>query len=127
VNDLVAETINDFALLVHHVVVLERPLADLEVVLLDALLGLADGAVKQGVLQFLALFEAHLLHILDDLVRAEQAHQIIFERDEEVRGAGIALARATATQLAVNAARLVTFGTRDFHAILRAKFHLADR
>jgi NAD+ kinase len=24
-------------------------------------------------------------------------------------------------------ARLVTFGTRDFHAILRAKFHLADR
>jgi NAD+ kinase len=24
-------------------------------------------------------------------------------------------------------ARLVTFGTHDFHAILRAKFHLADR
>jgi NAD+ kinase len=24
-------------------------------------------------------------------------------------------------------ARLVTFGMRDFHAILRAKFHLADR
>jgi NAD+ kinase len=24
-------------------------------------------------------------------------------------------------------ARLVTFGGRDFHAILRAKFHLADR
>ena len=24
-------------------------------------------------------------------------------------------------------ARLVTFGSRDFHAILRAKFHLADR
>jgi NAD+ kinase len=24
-------------------------------------------------------------------------------------------------------ARLITFGTRDFHAILRAKFHLADR
>ena len=24
-------------------------------------------------------------------------------------------------------ARLVTFGARDFHAILRAKFHLADR
>jgi NAD+ kinase len=27
----------------------------------------------------------------------------------------------------VHPARLVTFGSRDFHAILRAKFHLADR
>ena len=83
-DDLVAEAVDDFALLVHHVVVLERALADLEVVLLDAFLGLADGAIKQRVLELLAFFEAHLLHVLDDLVRAEQAHQIIFERDEEM-------------------------------------------
>ena len=41
VDDLVAEAVDDLALLVHHVVVLERALADLEVVLLDALLGLS--------------------------------------------------------------------------------------
>ena len=41
VDDLVAEAVDDFALLVHHVVVFERAFADLEVVLLDALLGLA--------------------------------------------------------------------------------------
>ena len=115
-DDLVAEAVDDFALLVHHVVVFERALADLEVVLLDALLGLADGAVEQRVLQLLAFFEAHLLHVLDDLVRAEQAHQIVFERDEEVRGAGVALARAAAAQLAVDAARLVAFGADDVQA-----------
>ena len=116
VDDLVAEAVDDFALLVHHVVVLERAFADLEVVLLDALLRLLDGAVEQRVLQFLAFFQAHLLHVLDDPVRAEQAHQIVFERDEEVRGAGVALARATAAQLAVDAAGLVALGADDVQA-----------
>src|SRR5882672_3523807 len=45
VNDLVAEAINDLALLVHHVVVLERAFADLEIMLLDTFLCLANGAV----------------------------------------------------------------------------------
>ena len=67
-------------------------------------------------LQFLAFLEPHLLHVLDDLVGAEQAHQVVFERDEEVRGAGVALARATAAQLAVNAAGFVAFGADHVQA-----------
>ena len=63
VDDLIAEAINDFALLVHHVVVLERAFADLEIVLLDAFLRLLDRAVQQRMLQFLAFFQAHLLHV----------------------------------------------------------------
>ena len=116
VDDFIAEAVDDFALLVHHVVVFERALADLEVVLLDALLGLLDRAVEQRVLQLLPFFEAHLLHVFDDLVRAEQAHQVVLERDEEVGGAGVALARATAAQLAVDAAGLVALGADDVQA-----------
>ena len=67
-------------------------------------------------LEFLAFFEAHLLHVLDDPVGAEQAHQIVFERDEEVGRTGIALARATAAQLAVDAAGFVAFGADDVQA-----------
>src|SRR2546425_8796776 len=37
-NDLVAEAVDDFTLLVHHVVILKRAFANLKVVLLDALL-----------------------------------------------------------------------------------------
>ena len=67
-------------------------------------------------LQLLAFFQAHLLHVLDDAVRAEQPHQIVFERNEKVRGTGIALARATAAQLAINAARFVAFRADDVQA-----------
>ena len=64
---------------------------------------------SKRMLQFLPFLQPHLLHVFHDLVRAEQAHQIVFERDEEVRRARIALARATSAQLPVNAPRLVPF------------------
>ncbi len=48
--------------------------------------------------------------------RAEQAHQVVLQGDEEVGGAGIALARATAAQLAVNAAGFVALGADDVQA-----------
>src|SRR2546430_15234815 len=43
------QRVDHLALLVHHVVVLEELLAGLEVLQLDALLGLADGARDPGV------------------------------------------------------------------------------
>ena len=67
-------------------------------------------------LQLLAFLQPHLLHVLDDAVGAEQPHQIVFERDEEVRRTGIALARAAAAQLAVNAPGFVAFGADHVQA-----------
>jgi len=56
---------------------------------------------------------------------------------EEPRSAVLVVDGVTVTTLAPGAsvecrqgdqpARLVTFGSTDFHSILRAKFHLADR
>src|SRR5579885_2871829 len=116
VNDFVAEAVDDFTLLVHHIVVFERAFADLEVVLLDFFLGAFDGAVQPGMGQFIALLEAHFLHPLADAVRAEEAHQVVFERNEKVRRAGVALAGAATAQLAVNAPRFVAFGAQDVQA-----------
>ena len=115
-DDVVAEAVHDLALLVHHVVVLERALALLEVVALDALLGGLDGAVEQRVLELLALLEAHALHDLGDALGTEEAHEVVFERDEEVRRTRVALARAAAAQLAVDAARLVALGAQHVQA-----------
>ena len=106
-DDLAAETVDDLALLVHHVVVFQRALADGEVLLLDAPLGGFDGPVQPAVLEHFAFLDAQLLHDAGDAVGAEQAHQVVFQRDEEARHARIALARAAPAQLAVDAPRLV--------------------
>jgi hypothetical protein len=127
-DDVVAEAINDFALFVHDIVEFERALSLLEIVLLDAFLGLLDGFIQQRMLKFLAFFEAHFFHVFDDAVRAEQAHEIVFEADEKVRRPRIALARAPATQLPVNAAGFVAFCADDMQAAdvsdTRAEFNV---
>src|ERR1035437_8118044 len=121
VDDFVAETVDDFALLVHHVVVFERAFALLEIMAFDAFLRLLDGTVKQTVLEFLAFFEAHLLHQFHNAVGTEQPHQIVFERNEKVRRTRIALARTTAAQLAVNAAGLMAFRAEDVQAAVNLR------
>src|SRR5436190_692424 len=91
VQDLAAHAVDDLALLVHHVVVLEEMLANLEVVVLDALLGGGDGARHELVLDRLALLHAQALHDPLDALAAEDAQQVVLEREVEVRGAGVAL------------------------------------
>ena len=116
VQDAPAQLVDDRALLVHHVVVFERALADGEVLLLDATLRRLDGAVEPAVLHHLALLEAEALHDARDALRPEQAHELVLERDEELRAAGVALARAAAAQLAVDAPRLVPLGADHVQA-----------
>ena len=97
VQDLVAVAVDDFPLLVHHVIVLKRVLAAHVVALLDAFLRVFDAAVQPRVFQFLAVFQAELFHDGGHAVRrAEVAHQVVLEADVEARRAGVALARATA-------------------------------
>ena len=112
-DDLAAEAVDDLALLVHHVVVFQRALADGEILLFDAALGGFDRPVQPAVLEHLAFLDAQLLHDAGNAVGAEQAHQVVFQRDEEARHARIALARAAAAQLAVDAPRFVALAADD--------------
>ena len=71
--------IDDGALLVHDIVVLEEVLADAEVVALDFLLGTLDGLIDEGMLDDFALLEAKAVHDLGDTLGSEEAHELVFE------------------------------------------------
>ena len=116
VEDLAAQRVHTLALLVHDVVVFEQVLADREVLVFNLLLRALDGARHHAVLDRHALFHAEPLHQARDAVRAEDAHQVIFERQEEARRAGVALAAGASAQLVVDAPRLVTFSADDMQA-----------
>ena len=107
---LPSQRIDGLALLVHHVVVFEQALADVEVVAFDLLLRVLDGAVDDGVLDGDVLFHPQAFHQAADALGPEDAHEIIFEREEEARAAWIALAAGAAAQLVVDAPGFVAFG-----------------
>ena len=64
----------------------------------------------------LVLLEAEALQHRVHALGAEDAHQIVLQRQEELRPAGIALAARAAAQLVVDAAALVPLGADDVEA-----------
>ena len=97
------EVIDDLPLLVHHVVVVEKPLSRLEVVALDALLGLFDRLRNEAVCDHVTLVGApHLIHDRGDPLGPKHPHQVIFQGEEELAGTGISLATRPAAQLTVD-------------------------
>ena len=109
-HDVDALLEDHLALIVHHVVVLEHVLARIEVARLDLLLRLLQRLVDPGVGDRLAFLQAELLQHAVHAVGAEDAHQVVFERQVELGAAGIALAARTAAQLVVDAPALVALG-----------------
>ena len=110
VQNLAAHTVDDFAVAIDDVVILDDVLAGVKVEALNAFLsglqGLRDGAVLDGHI----FVHAESGHNHGNAVALENAHQVIFTADEELGGAGVALTAATATELVVHAARVVAFG-----------------
>ena len=107
---------DDLALVVHHVVELENVLADVEVARLDLLLRLLQRLVDPGMDDRLVFLQAEPLQHRVHALGAEDAHQIVLQRQEEFRAAGIALPARTAAQLVVDAAALVPLGADDVEA-----------
>src|SRR5687767_5623085 len=112
-EDRAAVLVDPVALVVQDVVELERALADVEVPRLDLDLGLGDRAGHHPRLDRLAVVEAEARHESRDTLRGEDAHEVVLERVEEPRGAGIPLAAGAAPELVVDPARLVALGPDD--------------
>ena len=74
--------------------------------------------------QRLVVGHALLLHPVEHLVVAEDAHQVVFQRQEELRGARVALAAGAAAQLVVDAPALVALGA-DHKEAARLEHDLA--
>src|SRR6201999_3762727 len=117
---LVAVAVDDLALLVHDVVVLEHALADEVVLLLDLALGVLD-LLREHLRLDRLLFAVVALgtEAIEDLVdpvAGEQAHEVVLGGQEEARLARVALAAGAAAQLVVDPARLVALRAEDVQA-----------
>src|SRR5262249_22568366 len=116
---LTTHPVDDLPLLVHHVVVFQEVLADLEVACLHALLGRADRARDELVLDRLALLHAEAVHDSLDPLGAEDPKEVVLEGQVEPGRAGIALPSRTPTKLIVDAPRFVPFGADDVETTVR--------
>ncbi len=115
------------ALIVRDVVVFQKVFTDVEVARLDLLLRFFQRLVDPGMDDRLAFLKAELGEHAAELVRSEDAHQVVFERQIEFRAAGIALTAGTAAQLVVDAAAFVAFGADDIEAAGCERFFLQCR
>ena len=112
-HQLVALLIDDLALVVRDVVVLEQVLANVEVSTFDLSLRLLDGVGDHPVFDCFPFFQAQRLHDAANTIGREDPHQIVFHRQIEARRAIVALTARATSQLIVYAARFVSFGTDD--------------
>ncbi len=125
-HELLPLPVDDLALVVRHVVVLEQLLADVEVVGFDLALCALDLPRQQRALDDLAGLHARARqHPLDALRVAEDAHQVVFERQIEPARARVALAARSAAQLVVDAPRLVAFRADDVQPAHLEHFRVA--
>ena len=115
-HQLDALLVDLLALAVHDVVEAQQVLADLEVARLDLALRRLERLVEPAMGQRLVVGHALLLHPVEHLVVAEDAHQVVFQRQEELRCTRVALAARAAAQLVVDAPALVALGTEDVKA-----------
>ena len=112
-EDHLALAVDLLAMFADHVVELDQPLADVEVVAFDLRLGLFDGAGDH------ARFERHLLghpefrHHAGHPFGGEALHDVVAKRDEEAARARVALAAGAPAELVVDTARFVTLGAND--------------
>ena len=112
-EDLAALVVDDGALPVEHLVVLEDVLADLEVLRLDLGLRGADGVGHHLRLDRHVLGDVEAGEEVLDHRGVEQPHQVVAEGEVEPGLARVALAAGAAAQLVVDAPRLVPLGAQD--------------
>ena len=110
IDRVIAEAIDHFALFIHHVVEIERALANHVIALLHALLRRFHRLIEPRMLQLLAFLEPEAFHHLGHAIgRAEAAHEIILKAHVEAGETRVALAGATSAKLTVDTARLMPF------------------
>ena len=80
---------------------------------LDGFLGGLDAAGDHADLDGDALFHAEALEQGGDPLTSEDAHEVVFEREIEAAGAGVALPAGAAAKLVIDAAGLVALGADE--------------
>ena len=79
IEDTAPLSVDDLSLLVHDLVILEQVLADTEVVVLNLLLCLFDGAGEHLMLDLLAVLHTERIEHAHKLLGAEQSQQVVLQ------------------------------------------------
>ena len=78
-HQLVALLVDNAALVVGHVIVIQQVLAHVEVMRFDLALRILDGAVEHAGLDGFIVLHAEALHQQAHAVGSEDAHQVVFQ------------------------------------------------
>ena len=113
VEHLPALLVDDLALRVHDIVVFQNALTRLIVAAFDRLLGVFNRTGENLCVDRGVFIDAECLHHVHDALRAEQAHDIVLQRQVELRLAGVSLTAGASAQLVIDPARLVPLGADD--------------
>ncbi len=111
-----APLVDNLTLAIHHFVVFEDALADLEVLRLHLALRALYGFGHHAVLDGDLLRDAQALHETLHPLAGKPAHEIVLQRQIEAGFPGIPLPTRTAPELIVDAARLVALGSQHVKA-----------
>src|SRR5207244_11048590 len=112
-EDLATVLVDLVPLVVQHVVELEGAFADVEVAAFNLDLRLSDRPGHHARLDRRRIVEAQTCHEARDVVRGEDADEIVLQRAVEARASGVALAARAAAELVVDAPGLVPLGADD--------------
>ena len=85
IERMTTTSVDNLTLRVHNIVILQQALTHTEVVLLNLLLSALDSLRHHACLDDLAILKTHTVHHRCDTLRAEEAHELILERYEELR------------------------------------------
>src|SRR5262249_44655822 len=117
-----ANRVDRLALLVHHVVVFEQMFAGVEVLGFHGFLRTLNAIGNHFRFDRHAFGHTEAIHELLDALAAEDAHEVVFKREEKARRTRIALTTSAAAKLIIDAASFMAFGAEDVQAAERNDF-----
>ena len=126
-QQLAPHAVDGLALLVVDVVVFQQVFARLEILRFDRFLRLGDALGDEARFDRHVLFHAQPQHQVLHALAAEDAQQVVLQRKEEARAAGVALAAGASAELVIDAPRFVPLGGHECAARLARPLHRALR
>ena len=109
-ENLITTHVNDFALLIHDLVVLQDVLADFTIALFYSCLGALNCFGNHLGLNCLVVWQCSAHHPTK-CSSSEQAQKFIVETEIETARSGVSLTTCTTTQLIIDTTTVVAFGT----------------
>jgi len=93
---------------VNNVIILNNVFAAIKVETFNTFLGRFESLADHAVADWHIVIDAKALHDHRDAIALEDAHEVIFTRDEELSGTRIALTATTTAELIIDTTRIVT-------------------